>query len=118
MNLKTEEWQQTVYARIQSQLKSLGRLTPDLLQKTKTVTAVMNTYKVSLENMLCDTDIKEQVHFRGRNISILRSLDTIMLTSRAPHSLIFPCKEGAGRSTYLCPCPLYLVNRFFNFKFF
>ena len=71
MNLKTEEWQQTVYARIQSQLKSLGRLTPDLLQKTKTVTAVMNTYKVSLENMLCDTDIKEQVHFRGRNISIL-----------------------------------------------
>jgi len=60
MNLKTEEWQQTVYARIQSQLKSLGRLTPDLLQKTKTVTAVMNTYKVSLENMLCDTDIKKE----------------------------------------------------------
>ena len=34
------------------------------------------------------------------------SLDTIMLTSLAPHSLLFPCKEGAGRSTYLCPCPL------------
>ena len=30
-----------------------------------------------------------------------------MLTSWTPHSLLFPCKEGAGRSTYLCPCPLY-----------
>ena len=29
-----------------------------------------------------------------------------MLTSWAPHSLLFPCKKGAGRSTYLCPCPL------------
>ena len=37
------------------------------------------------------------------------SLDTIMLTSWAPHSLLFPCKEGAGRSTYLCPCPLDLT---------
>jgi len=37
----------------------------------------------------------------------IRSLDTIMLTSWAPHSLLFPCKEGAGRSTYLCPCPLW-----------
>ena len=29
-----------------------------------------------------------------------------MLTSLAPHSLLLPCKEVAGRSTYLCPCPL------------
>ena len=29
-----------------------------------------------------------------------------MLTSGAPHSQLFPRKEGAGRSTYLCPCPL------------
>ena len=39
----------------------------------------------------------------------IRSLDTIMLTSWAPHSLLFPCKEGAGRSTYLCPCPLWYM---------
>ena len=71
MKVKTEEWQQTVYVQIQSQLTSLGGVTPDLLQKTKAVTAELNTYKVSLENMLCETDIKEQVHFRGRNISIL-----------------------------------------------
>ena len=42
--------------------------------------------------------------------SVLRSLDTIMLTSWAPHSLLFPCKEGAGRSTYLCSCPLFVLN--------
>ena len=36
---------------------------------------------------------------------MIRSLNTIMLTSWAPHSLLFPCKEGAGKSTYLCPCP-------------
>ena len=32
-----------------------------------------------------------------------------MLPSWAPHFLLFPCKEGAGRATYLCPCPLSLV---------
>ena len=42
--------------------------------------------------------------------SIIRSLDTIMLTSWAPHSLLFPCKEGAERSTYLCPCPLNVLK--------
>ena len=47
--------------------------------------------------------------------SQIRSLDTIMLTSWAPHSLLFPCKEGAGRSTYLCPCPLdYLCLQSFS----
>ena len=41
--------------------------------------------------------------FRFINI---KPLATIMLTSWAPHSLSFPSKEGAGRSTYSCPCPL------------
>ena len=36
----------------------------------------------------------------------IKSLNTIMLTSRAPYPLLFPCKESAGWSTYLCPCPL------------
>ena len=49
-------------------------------------------------------------------LQIIRSLDTIMLTSWAPHSLIFPCKEGAGRSTYLFPCPLYDIPYIFDLK--
>ena len=42
-----------------------------------------------------------------------------MLTSWAPHSLLLPCKEGTGRSTYFCPCPLsraeFLDNGSFRF---
>ena len=56
-----------------------------------------------------DVDVVEVVinFFIESDLKILiRSQDTIMLTSGAPHSLLFPCKEGAGRSTYLCPCPL------------
>ena len=34
------------------------------------------------------------------------SLQIIMLPSWLPHSLLFPCKEGAGRATYLFPYPL------------
>ena len=29
-----------------------------------------------------------------------------MLTSWASDSLLFACKEGAGKTTYLCPYPL------------
>ena len=32
----------------------------------------------------------------------VKSVDTFMLTSLARYSLLFPCKEGALRSTYRC----------------
>ena len=43
--------------------------------------------------------------------SNIRCLDTIMLPSWAPHSLLFPCKEGAWRANYLCLLYLFGITR-------
>ena len=40
------------------------------------------------------------------NILILKSVGTFMFPSLAPHSLLFPCEEGALGKTYKCPWTL------------
>ena len=54
------------------------------------------------------------LHLCRTSVAHLKSLDTVMLTTGAPHSLLFLCKEGAGRATYLCPCPLFSEIRYFR----
>ena len=42
---------------------------PQALQESSGFISEMTTYKVRLENILCDTDIKEQVHSYSMNLT-------------------------------------------------
>ena len=58
MKARIDYFHDTVLVPIESQMATIGRLTLDLTAKIQTATAELNTFKVILENMLCETDIK------------------------------------------------------------
>ena len=46
----------------------------------------------------------------GRNREVnfqINGMNTFIMTSLAPISLFFPCKEGADESSWRCSCPLW-----------
>ena len=53
---------QKVFMPIGLQLKSIGTLTPDLIKNIHSATTQLNTFKVRLENIFGETDIKVKVH--------------------------------------------------------